>query len=581
MWGKRYPRAVYRLVTSTPEEVEAIGGDELLYPDGKRRGGAYAAIRTRRPRFAFAVVGSLTDAKAAEALAAKYAKGGRRRRPAGSLGPRLAQDHPRRSPQERHRRSQGGRHDFPLARARRDDPSHRAARPRAIFGRGLGHARRLPRPAGTAPLARARRAGQRRSLRIVFAQQYEKRGDWPQWFMLEPYSAIQDKEAHGDIIVWPLKALCDYVEATGDFAFLDEPIAWRREDDFETTSRRDPVAAHVAKLIATVRERFIPGTHLVRYGNGDWNDSLQPVDPAMRDWMASSWTVALLHQQLRRYAEILRLRPRRRRRRPRRARRGDEEGLQSLSHPRRRRRRLRRVQARGRPAETAASSERRTHRRLLLPDPDDAGDPRRAVHAGAGAAPSRVIRKHLLFPDGAQLMDKPLAYRGGTETIFRRAELAAFFGREIGLMYVHAHLRYAEAMSVLGEREALWDALLVANPIAVTDRFANASLRQRNAYFSSSDAAFRDRYEASAQWERVKTGGVAVDGGWRIYSSGPGLYVTILIQEAFGFRRRFGKRIAKPRLPEAERGLSLSGISAARRQAAAPGSRVPSPRSLR
>ena len=124
--------------------------------------------------------------------------------------------------------------------------------------------------------------------------------------MLEPYSAIQDKTAHGDIVVWPLKALCDYVEATGDFAFLDEPIVWRRDDDFQTTAHADPVAAHVAKLVATVRERFIPGTHLVRYGNGDWNDSLQPVDPAKRDWMTSSWTVALLYQQLRRYADVLR-----------------------------------------------------------------------------------------------------------------------------------------------------------------------------------------------------------------------------------------------------------------------------------
>ena len=30
-------------------------------------------------------------------------------------------------------------------------------------------------------------------LRIVFAQQYETRGDWPQWFMLEPYAIIQDR----------------------------------------------------------------------------------------------------------------------------------------------------------------------------------------------------------------------------------------------------------------------------------------------------------------------------------------------------------------------------------------------------
>ena len=67
-----------------------------------------------------------------------------------------------------------------------------------------------------------------------------------------------------------------------------------REDDFEKTARKDPVAAHVDKLLAAVRERFIPDTHLIRYGEGDWNDSLQPADPKMRDWMVSSWTVALL-----------------------------------------------------------------------------------------------------------------------------------------------------------------------------------------------------------------------------------------------------------------------------------------------
>ena len=107
---------------------------------------------------------------------------------------------------------------------------------------------------------------------------------------------MQDREAHGDVIVWPLKALCDYVEATGDLAFLDEPIAWRREDDFRKTDHADAVAAHVDKLFATVAERFIPGTHLIRYGNGDWNDSLQPVDPTKRDWMVSSWTVELLYR---------------------------------------------------------------------------------------------------------------------------------------------------------------------------------------------------------------------------------------------------------------------------------------------
>ena len=74
LWGKRYPDATYRLVTSTPDQIESVGGDELLYPDGKRRSGAYAAIRTSPTKaFAFAVVGSMTDTKRAVALATKFA----------------------------------------------------------------------------------------------------------------------------------------------------------------------------------------------------------------------------------------------------------------------------------------------------------------------------------------------------------------------------------------------------------------------------------------------------------------------------------------------------------------------------
>src|SRR5262249_26234831 len=74
-WGQHYPQAVYHLVTSTPESAEAVGADELLYADGKRRAGAFAVIRTSLTNdFAFAVVGSMNDAKRAEILAAKYAQ---------------------------------------------------------------------------------------------------------------------------------------------------------------------------------------------------------------------------------------------------------------------------------------------------------------------------------------------------------------------------------------------------------------------------------------------------------------------------------------------------------------------------
>ena len=582
LWGQRYPNAAYHLVTGDPEQIEAIGGDELLYPDCKRRSGAYAAIRTRPTNaFTFAVVGSMTDAKRAEALAVKYA------------GDVDAATMLARSDRAWRKITRGVRIRNAKGDAKAVDTIFPWLTHDAMVHLTVPHG--LEQYTGAAwgtrdvcqgplelllSLEHDRPA--KEMLRTIFAQQYEEQGDWPQWFMLEPYSAIQDKEAHGDVIVWPLKALCDYVEATGDFAFLDEPVAWRREDNFERTSRRDPVAAHIAKLIATMRERFVPGTHLLRYGNGDWNDSLQPVDPALRDWMVSSWTVALLCQQLRRYAEILRLAGR--------AEPAKEQDALAAAMKKDFARFLIRdgvVAGYGvfRPGGDAPKL-------LLHPSDERTGlsfslIPMTQAIIGGVFTPAQarrhlaVIRKHLLFPDGARLMDQPLAYHGGIETIFRRAESAAFFGREVGLMYVHSHLRYAEAMSVLGEREALWDALLVANPIAVTDRLANASLRQRNAYFSSSDAAFRNRYQASAQWDRVKTAGVPVDGGWRIYSSGPGLYAYLLIQHLFGLRRRFGERVAEPRLPDAERGLSLSGISAARRQAAAPGSRVPSPRSLR
>jgi 1,2-beta-oligoglucan phosphorylase len=551
LWGQRYPDAVYHLVTSTPDEIEAIGGDELLYADGTPRGGAYVALRTgATSELGFAVVGSMTDPKAAERLAAKYARG--------------VEESAMLAPAARY-----WAHVTRGLRITGDGPDVAAfdtlfpwlahnAMVHLTVPHGLeqyGGAAWGTRDVCQGPveflLALEHDEPVKEILRIVFAQQQESRGDWPQWFMLEPYAAMRDRHSHGDVIVWPLKALCDYIEATNDFAFLDEPVAWRREDDFEKTACKDPVAAHVEKLLATVRERFIPNTHLIRYGEGDWNDSLQPADPKMRDWMVSSWTVALLYQQLNRYAEVLK-------------RTGASDEARGLS-------------------ELAAAMREDFSRHLIrdgavagyaLFDPDHAqpelllhpSDTRtglrysllpmnRSIIAGLFTKKQaqhhlRLIRDHLLFPDGARLMDRPVAYHGGPEQTFRRAESAAFFGREIGLMYVHAHLRYGEAMAVLREADALWEALLVASPITVTERLAHASPRQRNAYFSSSDAAFPDRYRSSAEWQRVRDGTMAVDGGWRIYSSGPGLYTNVLISHALGVRRRFGERLVEPVLPK-------------------------------
>jgi cellobiose phosphorylase len=271
--------------------------------------------------------------------------------------------------------------------------------------------------------------------------------------------------------------------------------------------------------------------------------------------MVSSWTVALLFEQLRRYAEVLR-------------RSGRSDGSAE---------------------EHLAAAMREDFNRLLMRDGTVAGyaefdpaggDPQLLLHPSdrrTGISYSllpmvqailgalftaeqtrhhlELIRENLRFPDGVRLMDRPLAYHGGPQKLFQRAESAAFFGREIGLMYTHAHLRYAQAMALLGEAQEMWDALLLVNPIAVTERLPEASVRQRNTYFSSSDAAFGDRYQASAEWARVGAGSIALDGGWRTYSSGPGLYVNVLIMHALGVRREFGARSLKPCLPASLRGL--------------------------
>jgi cellobiose phosphorylase len=559
MWSQRYPQAVYHLVTSTPQSVEAIGSDELLYGDRKLRTGAYAVLQTAPTNeLLFAVVGSLTDPAHAERLATKYA---------GRIEDAAMQAQALGHWSRVTRSVRIGSPDTDAAVSAIDssfpwlvhDAMVHLAVPHGLeqYTGGAWGTRDVCQGPMELLLALERDDEAKAILRIVFAQQYAQRGDWPQWFMLEPYSAIQDREAHGDVIVWPLKALCDYVEATGDFAVLAEPVPWRREDDLERSAAADPISTHIDKLIATVRQSFVPGTSLIRYGNGDWNDSLQPVDLAKRDWLVSSWTVALLYEQLCRYAEILR-------------RSGRSDGSAE---------------------ERLAASMREDFNRFLVRDGTVAGygefspagglpelllhpaDRRTGVsysllpmtQAILGALFTAeqaqhhlgLIRQHLRFPDGVRLMDRPLAYRGGPQTLFQRAESAAFFGREIGLMYTHAHLRYAQAMAVLGEAQEMWEALLLVNPIAVTDRLPQASLRQRNAYFSSSDAAFRDRYQASAEWARVRDGTIAVDGGWRIYSSGPGLYVNVLIAHAFGLRRQFGTRVVRPCLPASLRRLRL------------------------
>jgi CRISPR-associated protein Csx3 len=168
-----------------------------------------------------------------------------------------------------------------------------------------------------------------------------------------------------------------------------------------------------------------------------------------------------------------------------------------------------------------------------------------------------LIARHLTSPDGARLMDRPMEYRGGVSRWFGRAESAANFGREIGLQYVHAHIRFVEAMARIGRADEAFRGLMSICPIGLELDVPSALPRQANAFFSSSDAAFPDRRTASRQFRRVRTGRIGVKGGWRVYSSGPGIFLNQLISNVLGLRTHFDDVVFDPVLPNNADGLTF------------------------
>jgi cellobiose phosphorylase len=170
----------------------------------------------------------------------------------------------------------------------------------------------------------------------------------------------------------------------------------------------------------------------------------------------------------------------------------------------------------------------------------------------------RLIESHLRFPDGVRLMNKPVSYQGGVRRLFRRAEESAHFGREIGLQYVHAHIRYIEAMCKIGQARKAYDAILQILPITIQDQVSNAVARQSNAYFSSSDADVRDRDQSEQLFEALRAGNVRVKGGWRIYSSGPGILINQIVSHFLGLRLSYDDVVIDPVLPKQLDGLHFT-----------------------
>ncbi|HET9599471.1 MAG TPA: hypothetical protein VFP65_28105 [Anaeromyxobacteraceae bacterium] len=377
----------------------------------------------------------------------------------------------------------------------------------------------------------------------VFAAQDED-GDWPQWFQfIERERDLRAPDSHGDIAFWPVLGAARHVLGTGDASLLEAQIP------FHAAAGEHPrpatILQHVDRALGVIGRRRVAGTALAAYGHGDWNDSLQPADPSMRERLCSAWTVVLHHQTWTALAAALRF----------------------AGHP-----------ARALALESEAARIRGDLRDTLLVDgvlagyvlfggarPEPLLHPRDRstgvrysllpmMHAvledlftpEEAAAHLALMREHLWAPDGARLFDRPFPYHGGIPRLFQRAETSAFFGREIGLMYTHAHLRYAQMQAHVGDARGLLRTLALAHPVQLRARLPQASLRQANCYFSSSDAAFRDRHEAQAEYARVAAGTVALDGGWRVYSSGPGIALSLVVTSLLGIRRQGDVLVVDP-----------------------------------
>ncbi|PYE50754.1 cellobiose phosphorylase [Paenibacillus barcinonensis] len=385
-------------------------------------------------------------------------------------------------------------------------------------------------------------------IKMVYTHQYEDDGNWPQWFMFDKYFAIQQEESHGDIIVWPLKVLADYLTATRDYAILEEKVPYTVKHSFGFTEETATVLEHAKKEIEYIRAHFLHDTFLSSYGDGDWDDTLQPANAQLKQYMVSSWTVALTYQSVNVLSQALKAK--------------DEAFAQELAALAEGiREDFNRYMLGTDVIPGFVYMEEADQAKLMLhPTDTETGIQYRLLpmtrsmigellNAEQAEAHYALIREQFLCPDGVRLMNRPAQYAGGVSTHFKRAEQASNFGREIGLQYVHAHIRYVEAMAKLGKTDQVWNGLAMINPVGIGEVVPNAEIRQANAYFSSSDGKFNTRYEAQEHFDQLRKGTVQVKGGWRIYSSGPGIYMNQLISNALGIRQEGGNLVIDPVLP--------------------------------
>jgi len=393
-------------------------------------------------------------------------------------------------------------------------------------------------------------------LRTIFSNQNTV-GDWPQWWMFDSYFNIRAGDCHGDVYYWCIISLSSYIKVTGDDKFLDEILPYYHEKGV-AFAEKTTLSEHLDRLIKMIVDSFIPGTAMVSFGGGDWNDSLQPVSKELAERMISSWTVEMNYQAFNEYKHVY-------------SQTGNTEKAKELDEI------CLKIKSDfnnylvkdGVVAGYGLVENDGSISVLLHPSDTTTGIKYSLLPMDRGVISGiftkeqaqhhqEIIDQNLKGPDGVRLMYRPLKYKGGIQEIFQRAESSTFFGREIGLMYVHEHIRYAESQAILGNADAFVKALRQANPVAYRNVVPCGDIRQANCYYSSSDVAFKNRYEADERYDEIKTGKIKLRGGWRVYSSGPGIFITLIISRLLGLRTEVGKIIIDPVIPQSMDGLSAS-----------------------
>lgn len=553
--AKRYPGGCFKVVLKDAKVINHIGGDEVLFEDGQRRGHGFLVLKLDAvTQFEMKICGDLVSRSQAKVSNVEACDDGLGKAELfwNNISSGLKIEMPS-------TKTDAGINEIAEILpwfAQNSQIHYLIAHGIEQYSGGGWGTRDTPQGPLEMLLALGHYDQAREILLSVFSNQNED-GNWPQWWLLGEHNHIRASDSHGDVLLWPILALAEYIRTSNDIDFLEEPIPFYCPDGSklsESVSLKD----HALRAIEHIKStRLVDGTSLLNYSDGDWNDSMQPANSELKHKLISSWTVALGYQSLGAFAEIC-----------------HKSGNFEIANE----------------IETLCDEIRKDFNKHLVGDGVVAGfglineqdkidfllhpsDSTTGIHyrllpmirgiisgiftPDQVAKHAELIETHLKGPDGARLMDKPPKYCGGTQNYFKRAESSPFFGREIGLMYTHAHLRYAEAMARIGDAEAFIKALRQVVPIDIQTMIPQANIRQANCYYSSSDADFPSRYDANESYDDVLKGNVGLKGGWRIYSSGPGIFIRLVISHLFGIRHNYGCTVFDPVLTRSCDGLSV------------------------